>query len=84
MSDERSHRISNLYERALARPPAERERFLHDACGDDDGLRREVQSLLEFESDSEKFLERPAAAILAAWPMRQRLRRQRRPPRKNQ
>ena len=74
--------MSDLYERALARPPAERERFLYDACGDDDGLRREVQSLLEFESDSQNFLERSAAAILAAWPMR--LRRPRKPPRKSQ
>lgn len=83
MADDRSSRISDLYERALAHPPAERARFLYGACGDDDALRREVESLLEFESDSEKFLERPAAAILAAWPMRQRSRRQRRPPRKN-
>jgi hypothetical protein len=84
MSDERSHRISDLYDRALAHPPAERERFLHDACGDDDVLRREVESLLALESDSEKFLERPAAAILTEWPTDRPSRRLRRPPCKSQ
>ena len=84
MADERSNRISDLYERALAHPPEERGRFLRDACGDDQALRREVESLLAFEPGAEKFLERPAAAILEAWRTDQPLRRRRRPPRKSQ
>ena len=84
MADERSDRISDLYERALAHPPEERGRFLQDACGDDEALRREVESLLAFESGAEKFLERPAAAILEASRTRQPLRWRRRPPRKSQ
>ena len=83
MSDERSNRIADLYERALAHPPAERGHFLQDACGDDDALRREVESLLEFEPGSEHFLEHPAAAILAASPRHQPLRRRPRSRRKN-
>jgi hypothetical protein len=83
MADEPSNRIADLYERALAHPPEERQRFLHDACGGDEALRREVESLLEFESDSEKFLERPAAAILTESPMHPPSRRRRRPPRKS-
>jgi hypothetical protein len=82
MSDERSNRIWELYERALAHPPEERGRFLGDACGDDDALRREVESLLAFEPGAEKFLERPASTILEAWRTDQPLRRRRRPPRK--
>jgi len=34
--------------------------------GADDGLRQEVESLLRFEPASAGFLERPAAAMLAA------------------
>lgn len=82
MSDERSNRISGLYERALAYPPEERRRFLQDAAGDDEALRREVESLLAFEPGAEKFLERPASAILEAWRTDQPLRRRRRRPRK--
>jgi eukaryotic-like serine/threonine-protein kinase len=79
MSDERSNRITDLYDRALAQAPEERERFLHDACGDDDALRREVESLLELEPASEKFLERPAAVILDVWRTHEPVRRRRAP-----
>jgi hypothetical protein len=50
--------MSSLYERAgevfisaLARPPAERDAFLVDACKDDEELLREVASLLMFHTD---------------------------------
>ena len=83
MGDERSNRISDLYDRALAHPPAERARFLQDACGNDDALRREVASLLEFEAWSERFLERPAAAMPAAWRTEQASQRRRKSQRKD-
>ena len=56
-------RISDLYHRALARTPEERSAFLEEACDGDAALRREVESLLEYESDSARFLERPAAVV---------------------
>src|SRR5918992_1092091 len=60
----RSNQISDLYHRALRLPTAERSQFLRQACGDDTALRDEVESLLDFESASQDFLERPAAAML--------------------
>jgi Tol biopolymer transport system component len=58
-------RISDLYHRALERPPAERPAFLLDACSGDDALREEVESLLRVEGGSEGFLERPALDAVA-------------------
>lgn len=46
MSGERWARIEALFHAALERPPAERSRFLAEACGGDDELRREIESLL--------------------------------------
>ena len=49
MSDDaaaRWQRVETLLEEALARAPAERDAFLDAACAGDDGLRREVASLL--------------------------------------
>ena len=37
---------SDLYHDALTRPPDERSAFLTEACGDDETLRAEVESLL--------------------------------------
>ena len=57
--------ISDLYHAVLARPPGERTAFLMEACGGDEGLRQEIQSLLGYESASLRFLETPAAAAIA-------------------
>ena len=38
---------------------------MKDACDGDEALRQEVQSLLEYEARSARFLERPAAAVAA-------------------
>ena len=54
-------RISNLYHRALERPPGERAAFLNAECDGDTVLRQEVESLLGYESGSAGFLEIPAA-----------------------
>ena len=42
--------------------------FSMSACGDDEALRQEVESLLRFESAADGFLERPAVAALADGP----------------
>src|SRR5436190_10071866 len=39
--------------------PAEREAFLHQACGDDADLRRQVETLLSNHARAGKFLEPP-------------------------
>jgi hypothetical protein len=43
---ERWKQIESLFQEALLRPEADRERWLHEACHGDSGLRREVESLL--------------------------------------
>jgi serine/threonine protein kinase len=61
MRPERRDRISNLHDAALARAPGERGAFLKEACEGDEVLRQEVESLLNYESASVRFLETPAA-----------------------
>ena len=63
MSGERHSRISELYHAALARAPEERAAFLDNACGDDERLREEVESLLGYEVASARFLEAPAVVV---------------------
>ena len=46
MDAERRQRIPDLFHQALARPTEERPAFLASACGSDDALSRELESLL--------------------------------------
>ena len=68
MAHTRANQISDLHHRALAHAPADRDRFLREVCGDDEALRQEVESLLQFESAADGFLARPAVAALADAP----------------
>ena len=43
---DRWQHISNLFHEVLAQSPATRDDYLRDACGDDDDLRRQIESLL--------------------------------------
>jgi serine/threonine protein kinase len=63
MPDERWQRVKDLIDAALERPAEARETFLQDACGGDDGLRREVESLLRARQEAGEFLSRPAASF---------------------
>ena len=60
MDGDRWRRVDELYHAALARDPVERTAFLLKACGDDDELRSEVESLLEFDDHPDQLLESPA------------------------
>ena len=60
MTPERWREIERLYHAALERSPEERAAFLTDACGHDAALRREVDSLLEYQSRARDFIETPA------------------------
>src|SRR5688572_24436125 len=53
-----------IFHAALERPVEARAAFLAEACGNDEALRREVQSLLD-EASATKFLEQPALQIAA-------------------
>jgi Flp pilus assembly protein TadD len=56
--------VISLVELALARPPAEREACLRAACGDDDGLFRQVWSYVEAEERMQGFLREPLYTLL--------------------
>jgi eukaryotic-like serine/threonine-protein kinase len=66
MASGRGDRISDLYHAALARATGQRDAILGDACGGDEALRQEVQSLLRYESASAQFLETVAAVAADA------------------
>jgi serine/threonine protein kinase len=52
VSSERVARIETLYQAARTRTPVARAAFLAEACGSDDELRREVESLLQQDGHS--------------------------------
>src|SRR5436305_1037592 len=59
-----------LFEAALEHAPAERARFLDEACAGDPELRGQVEALLARHTEAESFLERPAvwAGFTAPFP----------------
>jgi Tol biopolymer transport system component len=58
MSDERWHLISRLYDEAARLAPVDRAPFLRKACGDDEALRAEIESLLLDDSRANALLEK--------------------------
>lgn len=65
MNAEKLNRIEEIYHAVLEIPPDEREAFLNENCGADDDLRREVQSLLDFEKSFDSFLDASPKSIIA-------------------
>jgi eukaryotic-like serine/threonine-protein kinase len=53
-------KVKEIFEAALALPAGERATFLDQACGDDQALRQEVESLLKSYAEAESFMETPA------------------------
>jgi non-specific serine/threonine protein kinase len=62
---ERWARVKAVHQAALDKEPAVRAAFVRDACGMDDALRREVESLLAYDGAAEAFLEVPAIEMTA-------------------
>jgi hypothetical protein len=58
--------VKRIHQSALDKDPSERAAFVDESCGDDETLRREVQSLLTYATVAESFLERPAVDIATA------------------
>ncbi len=56
MKTETRKRVLEILDATLAEPPGSRPTFLQEACGDDEELRREVESLLELEDEADDFL----------------------------
>jgi non-specific serine/threonine protein kinase len=64
--DDRWQRVKELLGAALERPAEARGAYLREACDGDDGLRREVESLLSAEGQAGDFLSEPAGGSSAA------------------
>ena len=65
MESERWQQIEGLYLAALECEESERHLFVTEACGQDDALRSEVESLLACEAESKDFIESPALEVAA-------------------
>jgi len=52
--------IEELYHRVLELDQSQRLAFLRDACAGDDALRSEVESLLMYQSEADRLLEKRA------------------------
>jgi serine/threonine protein kinase/Tol biopolymer transport system component len=65
MTPERWKQVEALYHAARTRSSGDRVAFLTDICGDDDSLRREVESLLS-EPAADGFLDTPAPTPIAS------------------
>ena len=53
-------KCTDIFNAALERAPGERSAFLEQECAGNEELRRRVDFLLKFDSQSEGFLETPA------------------------
>ncbi len=63
---ERWQTVSGLFERALALPKGERDRFLAEECGGDEVLAAEVRSLLGHHDQATGFLEYGPGGAMAS------------------
>src|SRR6185503_12016426 len=60
MDLERLQQIESLYNDALALPAGDRSAFLNRVCGNDPGLRTELESLLACQPQADTYLDTPA------------------------
>src|SRR5438067_6585010 len=63
MKAERWKQVNDLFQSAAERAPEERAAFLDEACHGDEGLLREVESLLGSYERAENFIESPAFEV---------------------
>ena len=65
MKAERWQQVEQLYHATLEKEVDARPAFLARACGGDEELRREVESLLSYEDHAKSFIEAPALEVAA-------------------
>src|SRR6187401_1403970 len=63
MKPERWKQVNDLFQSAVERAPGERAAFLDESCYGDEGMRREVESLLTSHERAENFIELPAFEV---------------------
>ena len=64
MEPELWRRVEEICNQALALHESQRAEFLEHACGHDEVIRREVESLLAHEKEAEHFIESPALDVM--------------------
>src|SRR6476659_325636 len=65
MTPERWQQIDQVFHAALGYEPTRRADFLTSACGGDESLRQEVESLISSHQEAESFIETPAGDVAA-------------------
>src|SRR5947207_3481296 len=63
MKPERWQLINDLFQSATECAPETRDAFLDEACGKDEGLRRELKSLITSHERTQTFIESPAFEV---------------------
>ena len=63
MKAARWKKVNDLFESAIERAPEERAALLDESCHGDEGMRREVESLLTSHERAENFIEVPAFEV---------------------
>ena len=63
MKPERWKQVNDLFQSTIERAPEERSAFLDESCYGDEGMRREVESLLTSHERAENFIELPAFEV---------------------
>src|SRR5262249_14908273 len=71
MTSEQYRRVGELYHAAMELAPEARPDCLAGACGDDDELRREVESLLQARRQADGFITGNVAGVVAQIAARQ-------------
>jgi eukaryotic-like serine/threonine-protein kinase len=66
MTPERWQKVKEIFHSALQQEPAQIQGFLSKACGDDVGLRQEVESLISSHERDGSFIDSPAFHVAAA------------------
>jgi eukaryotic-like serine/threonine-protein kinase len=76
MTPERWNQVKDLFNDALDHNSDERTAFLDDACGGDEELRREVETLIAFHQKNDLYIDKPpfeaAAKLLGSQTARRR------------
>jgi hypothetical protein len=62
MDAERWQKVESIFHAVLHDEPNRRDAILNQLCGNDDSLRREIESLLLHHDKAETFIETPAFA----------------------
>jgi tetratricopeptide (TPR) repeat protein len=65
MTPERWQKIKEILDATEAQPPARRKLWLRQACGGDEELLEEVESLLAHEDELDGFIEEPVVAVVS-------------------